>query len=81
MIFYFDDETGVMRIAFQQEAGPCVYIESAVGVFRIEQETHRIVSVAIPFFYEKLAEGSLSLPDVYSASLPPEIASRLRVPR
>jgi hypothetical protein len=78
MTFYFDGETGVMHIAFEKEAGPCFYIETPTGVFRIERDTNRLISVAIPFFYEKVADGSLSLPDISSSVLPPEVIHKLR---
>ena len=78
MTFYFDDETGVMRIAFAEEAGPCMYIETSVGVFRIERSTNKLVSIAIPAFYEKLADGSLSLPDFSSTILPIEFIHKLQ---
>ena len=81
MTFYFDDETGVMRIAFEQEAGPCIYVETAVGVFRIERSTHKLVSVAIPAFYEKVADGSLSLPNLTPTTLPDEVLHKLQTSR
>lgn len=78
MTFYFDEETGVMRIAFEKEAGPCVYIETQTGILRIERETNKLIGIAIPFFYEKLADGSLSLPDLSSTILPNEIIAKFR---
>lgn len=81
MTFYFDEETGVMRIAFEREAGPCFYIETPLGIFRIERGTNRLISIAIPFFYEKLADGSVSLPDLQSANLSEETIHKLQASR
>jgi hypothetical protein len=81
MTFYFDEETGVMRIAFESEAGPCVYIETSLGVFRIERTTNKLISIAIPAFYEKVADGSLSLPDLSSTTLSVEVIHGLQTAR
>jgi len=81
MTFYFDDETGVMRIAFEKEAGPCLYVETSTGILRIERETNKLISVAIPSFYEKLADGSLSLPELSSTILPNELITKFRSAR
>ncbi len=78
MTFYFDDETEVMRIVFATEAGPCMYIETPTGIFRIERATQKLVSVTIPFFFEKLADGSLSLPEVLPTILPDELINSFR---
>ena len=79
MNFYFDDETGVMRIAFQQEApGPCVYIETSTGVLRIERDTNKLISIAIPAFMDKLADGSISIPDVSLPALSIDALRHLR---
>jgi len=79
MTFYFDDETGVMRIAFQQEdAGPCVYIETPTGILRIERDTNKLISITIPAFYEKLADGSVSLPELSSSVLPVDVIHKLQ---
>jgi hypothetical protein len=81
MTFYFDEETGVMRIAFENEAGPCVYVETALGIFRIERDTNKLVSIAIPAFYEKVADGSLSLPNLSSTTLSVDVIRQLQTSR
>jgi len=81
MTFYFDDETEVMRIVFETEAGPCTYFETPTGIVRIERGTNKLISITIPFFYEKLAEGSLSLPELPSTILPNEVISKFRASR
>lgn len=78
MTFYFDNETEVMRIAFATEAGPCMYIETPTGIFRIERATNKLVSITIPFFLEKLADGSLALPEVPSTVLSNEVINTFR---
>ncbi len=78
MTFYFDNETEVMRIAFATEAGPCMYIETPTGIFRIERATQKLISVTIPFFFEKLADGSLTLPEVPPTLLPDELINSFR---
>jgi hypothetical protein len=82
MTFYFDDETGVMAIAFVEGAvGPCMYFETAIGVFRVERDTNKLVSVTIPFFFEKLADGTLSLPELSPTVLPQEVIAKFRPSR
>jgi hypothetical protein len=78
MTFYFDNETEVMRIAFATEAGPCMYLETPTGVFRIERATNKLVSITIPFFFEKLADGSLTLPEVPPTVLSDELLKTFR---
>jgi hypothetical protein len=81
MTFHFDDETGVMRIAFADEAGPCMYVETPIGIFRIERSSHQLISIAIPAFYKKVANGTLSLPDLSSTTLTSDIIDELRARR
>ncbi len=78
MTFYFDNETEVMRIAFATEAGPCMYIETPTGIFRIERATNKLISITIPFFLEKLADGSLTLPDVPATVLSNDLIDTFR---
>jgi hypothetical protein len=79
MTFYFDDETGVMRITFATEAnGPSVYIETPTGIFRIERSTNRLLSITIPAFNQKIACGELSLLDLTSTVVPNEVLLKLR---
>lgn len=77
MTFYYDDLTDVMHIAFEQEAGPCLYIEAPSGtILRIERSTNKLVSMVIPYFIAKLRDDALVIPELASAALPPDFLSK-----
>jgi hypothetical protein len=52
--------------------------DTPTGVLRIERGTNKLISITIPFFFEKLADGSLSLPDFSSTVLPSELIDKFQ---
>jgi hypothetical protein len=75
--FFYDDLTDVMHIAFEQTAGPCLYVEAPSGsILRIERATNKLVSIVIPAFLAQVNENALVLPELAAASLPPDFLNK-----
>ena len=82
MTFLYDELTDVMHIAIEAEAGPCFYVESSSGaILRIEHGTNKLIGLAIPYFFAKLEDGSLTLPEIATTAMPSDFIERLQAGR
>ncbi len=56
MTFLYDDETDVLHIAFEENAGSCVFVETASGaILRIERGTGTLIGATLLYFIRKLS--------------------------
>ncbi len=80
MKLYYDDLTDVMHISIIENAGPCMHVESPSGsILLVERTTNRLVGVSIFYFFAKLKDGSLELPEMASAVLPNDFLNKIRI--
>jgi hypothetical protein len=81
MTFFYDDLTDVMHISIETKSGPCMHVESPSGaILLVERESERLIGLTIPYFLAKLRDGSLSLPEIATTSLPSDFLEKLRIP-
>jgi hypothetical protein len=81
MTFFYDDLTDVMHISIEAKSGPCMHVESPSGaILLVERETERLIGLTIPYFMARLRDGSLSLPEIGTTSLPRDFLHKLRIP-
>ncbi len=78
MTFCYDDETDVLHIAFEANAGPCLFVETASGaILRIERGTNTLIGATIPYFIRKLKDGSLVMPELATTSMPSDFMQKV----